>query len=282
MVVGELLKASVGTYLTLCAGFCVRYFTIIGGLYWILHVGFKEKWLSRRVQEAFPPPRDVAHEIRWSMINGAFTGLSGLVLYRLIHEGRTTMYFSVSDYGWMYFLASIVLGIAGYDTWIYWQHRLLHTRWLYRHVHAVHHTTNPTAFASLARHPVEAFIEQIYYILFILFVPVHPAAIGAVFMLFFANGVIAHLGYEFYPRAFTRHSLLGWVSTSTYHNMHHSLAGCNYGNAFNCWDRLMGTSHPAYHRTFDAVKARVEAATEVRRAAARPGVGESASTCPAA
>jgi sterol desaturase/sphingolipid hydroxylase (fatty acid hydroxylase superfamily) len=35
--------------------------------------------------------------------------------------------------------------------------------------------------------------------------------------------------------------------------MHHRHVTANYGSIFNYWDRLMGTSHPAYRATFDAV-----------------------------
>jgi sterol desaturase/sphingolipid hydroxylase (fatty acid hydroxylase superfamily) len=256
----EFLKTAVVTYVTLFAGFCLRYFTIMGGLYVLLQVVFKRRWLARRIQQAFPPMRDVRHEIRWSLINGAFTGITGVFLYRLVQNGGTSLYFDIGERGWLYFVASIVLGVIGYETWIYWQHRTLHTPWLYEHVHHIHHVTNPTAFASLTRHPFEACIEQTYYVLLIVFVPLHPLAIGGTLGFFFANGIIAHMGYEFYPPGFTRNRLLGWMNTSTYHNMHHSLEGCHFGNAFNFWDRWMGTYHSTYHATFEAVKARLGAA----------------------
>jgi len=100
------------------------------------------------------------------------------------------------------------------------------------------------------------------------FVPIHPVALGLAGLYMFIIGINAHAGYEFYPRGFTRHWLLGWINTSTHHNMHHRYVGCNYGNWFNFWDSLMGTNHPAYHDTFDAVP---------RRRVVVPG-GESLST----
>lgn len=272
------LAAAVIAYAAVFAAFCVRYFTVVGGVYVLLQVVCKRRWLARRIQAAFPPRRDVFHEIRWSLINGAVTGLTALLLYRLIGEGRTALYFDVADRGWLYLAATVVAGILGYETWIYWEHRLLHTPWLYRHVHAVHHVTNPTAFAALSRHPVEACLEQLYFVLAILFVPLHPLAVAAMVIFFFANGIVAHMGYEFYPEGFARHRLWGWLNSSTYHNMHHSLEGCHYGNAFNFWDRWLGTYHPAYLATFAAVKARLEprtagvqaAAVEAEPAAAQP------------
>jgi sterol desaturase/sphingolipid hydroxylase (fatty acid hydroxylase superfamily) len=35
--------------------------------------------------------------------------------------------------------------------------------------------------------------------------------------------------------------------------MHHRLVKCNYGLYFNIWDRLMGTNHPDYEKSFDQI-----------------------------
>ena len=76
----------------------------------------------------------------------------------------------------------------------------------------------------------------------------------------FFYGTMCHLGYEFYPRWFSRHSFFGWFNTATFHNQHHSLFRCNYAAWFLYWDRLMGTAHPTYLDAFDAVTAQRRAA----------------------
>jgi lathosterol oxidase len=265
-------EPSLKGYVSYCLGFCLRYFGLAGGIYLVSHVAFKRQWLVYRIQSTFPARADIAYEIRWSLLNTLCTGVSTLFIYQLVRDGRTSMYFTIADYGWLYFGISILLCIAGYDTWIYWQHRLLHTRWLFRHVHSVHHRlANPTPFAAFAQHPVETFMGNVYFILFVVFVPLHPLAIAAAGLYMFVIGIIAHSGYELYPQGFTRHRVFGWHNTSTHHNMHHQHVGCNYGNWFNYWDRLMRTNHVAYHDTFDAVTGRRRAASNVegsvRRAA---------------
>jgi sterol desaturase/sphingolipid hydroxylase (fatty acid hydroxylase superfamily) len=35
--------------------------------------------------------------------------------------------------------------------------------------------------------------------------------------------------------------------------MHHRLVKCNYGLYFNIWDRLMGTNHPDYEKSYNEV-----------------------------
>lgn len=272
MVAGKLFEPALSAYVGYCVGFCIRYFAVGCGIYWVFHVAFREKWLAHRIQQVFPSRDEVAHGIRWSMSNMAFSGVSAVVLYWLIRDGRTSMYFGVVGRdGWLYCAVSVVLGIAGYDAWFYWYHRLLHTPWLFQHVHATHHrAANPTAFAAFAHHPIETFLGNAYFVLFVMLVPVHPMAFGAVGAYLFTVNIIAHMGYEFYPRGFTRHRLLRWWGTSTHHNMHHRYVGCNYGIVFNYWDRLMGTNHPAYDETFDAITARVGATARERPAAALP------------
>lgn len=257
MAIDQFLQPDLAAYVRYCAGFCLRYFAIGGALFLLLHVWLRRRWLVYRIQQTFPSLREVGHEIRWSMSNTLCTGLATLLLYRLIRDGRTSLYFDIGAHGWAYFAFSVLLGIAGYDAWFYWQHRLLHTPWLFRHAHAIHHrVTNPTAFATFAHHPIETFMGNAYFLLLAIFVPMHPLALGAVGAVIFGFGIVGHLGYEFYPRGFVRHRLLGWYNTSTHHNMHHSETDCNYGLCFNYWDRLLGTNHPAYLDTFDAMKAR--------------------------
>ena len=256
MNVSGLFEPTLGAYALYLLNFCVRYFVVAGILGWVL----REKWLAYRIQESFPSLREVGYEIRWSMLNAALTGLSTILLYWLIREGGTKMYFAVAERGWLYFCASAALVFVGYDMWFYWYHRLLHTPWLFRHVHAVHHrAVNPTAFAAYALHPIETVVGNSYFVLLVLLVPIHPLAFGGAGLCISMFAFLVHSGYEFFPRGFTQCRLFWWLSTSTHHNMHHRHDKGNYGSLFNYWDYLMGTNHPAYHDTFEAIKARSDA-----------------------
>ena len=252
-----LVEPSFQAYLSYCVGFCIRYFAFAGGLYWLLHVRFKRRWAAYRVQEEFPGRAEIRHEITWSMANTACTGLATILTYQLIREGRTSMYFGLGERGGLYLVLSAALAVLGYDTWNYWQHRLLHTPWWFRHVHWVHHRVgNPTAFATFAQHPVETFMGNAFFILFVVLVPIHPLALAAAGAYLFAYGTLCHLGYEFFPRWVPRHALFGLFNNATYHNIHHRTARCNYGGWFIYWDRIMGTGDPGYYDAFDAVATR--------------------------
>ena len=252
-----LSEPSLAAYASHLAGFCVRYFVLAGGIYVLFHRLFRRRWQAYRIQQPFPSRRIVGYEIGWSLLNAACTGASTMLIYWLARAGRSSMYRDVGEYGWRYLGASAALVVVGYDAWIYWQHRWMHTPWLFRHVHAVHHRVrNPTAFGAFAQHPLETFLGNAYFVLIALFVPIHALAVAAAGGFLFVVALLAHSGYEFYPRGFTRHPLLGWLNTSTHHNMHHSRVGCNYGLCLNVWDRLLGTNDAAYHQTFDAIARR--------------------------
>lgn len=251
----SLFQPTLRGYLGYCVGFFVRYFLIAGSAYWILQIRWPARFLPYRVQKQFPTSASAVREITWTCLNTLCTGLSTLVLYWLIRDGWTRSYFTIDERGWPYLIFSAVVGVVGYDAWFYWQHRLLHTRWLLRHAHAIHHrSTNPTVFAAYAHHPIETFMGNLYFILFVLVVPVHPLAFAAFGGFLLLVSLVAHSGYEFFPPGFTRHPLTRWLGTSTHHNMHHRYFHWNFGIVFNFWDRVMGTNHPDYHATFDAVR----------------------------
>jgi len=253
----EFFQPDLGAFLRYVVGFSARYALLCGGLFFLLHRWAGPRLRAFKIQPAQPPPELIRHEIFWSASNTLCTGLFTLLLYWVIDRGHSSMYFSVDEHGWGWLCASVLLGILGFDTWFYFLHRTLHTPWLFRHAHAIHHRmVNPTPFASFSHHPIETFSEDAYFLLLVMFVPLHPYAMALVGLHAFALAIMGHMGFEFFPDGFTRHWLLGLHNTSTHHNMHHSHPGCNYGLYFNWWDRIMGTNHASYHEYFDAVKAR--------------------------
>ncbi len=242
-------------YVQYCLGFAVRSLAIAGPLYGFFYRWRPREWAAYRIQRELPGRDDVEHEIRWSIVTMACTGVTTVLLYEAVRRGWTRVYVDAGRYGWLYLGVSVAMAILVYDGWFYWQHRLLHHGWLFRHVHAVHHrVTNPTPFANFAAHPVETLMGTAYFFLLVMIVPMHPLALAAVSFHVFAWGTIAHLGYELYPRGFTRHPAFRWLNTATFHNMHHRHVTTNYGLMFSFWDRVMRTHHPAYHSTFDAIR----------------------------
>lgn len=258
MTSAQMFEPGVWAFVKYVVGFGARYLAVCGGLFWVLYVWRKARRF--KIQPRAPDGAIIRHEIVWSVSNTVTTGLFLMGMYAAVQAGHTRLYFDVNEHGWGWFFVSIPLGTIGFDAWFYWQHRLLHTRWLFRHCHAIHHKTrNPTPFAAFAHHPVETLLEDLYFLMLILVVPMHPLAFGAVGLHAFVLGVLGHMGFEFFPKGFTRHWLLGLHNTGTHHNLHHTQPRGNYSLYFNWWDKLMGTNHANYHDVFDEVVRRRDA-----------------------
>jgi Delta7-sterol 5-desaturase len=140
------------------------------------------------------------------------------------------------------------------DTYFYWTHRLMHHRRLYRLFHRVHHrSTNPTPWAAYSFAPMEALVHAAIVPLGAAIMPLHGSAVFAFVIFMITLNTIGHFGIELYPRGFSTGRVGRWLTTSTYHNLHHSQRGGNYGLYFTFWDRLMKTERADYPAAFSRV-----------------------------
>jgi sterol desaturase/sphingolipid hydroxylase (fatty acid hydroxylase superfamily) len=232
----------------------VRYLLFAGSFYLVFYV-WKNKAIWRaKIQQRYPENKHVIREIVNSSITIIIFGLVILGVIYASKAGLTRVYHNVSNHGYGYYIFSIVLMILIHDTYFYWTHRAMHWKPLFKMVHKTHHlSTNPTPFAAYAFHPLEAVIEIGIVPLIAFTIPYHPTALTLFSLYSLLLNVTGHLGFELFPKGFASHWLFKWHNTSTHHNMHHRLVKCNYGLYFNLWDRLMGTNHPDYEKSFDAV-----------------------------
>ena len=58
-------------------------------------------------------------------------------LQTFLITGYSTLYYNISDRGWLYLLASIPAFYIYIDCLAYYFHRMTHTKWLYIHIHKV-------------------------------------------------------------------------------------------------------------------------------------------------
>lgn len=116
------------------------------------------------------------------------------------------------------------------DTIFYFSHRLLHTRWLFKHVHVRHHRFRfVRGLVAEYAHPVEDLANFVAFM-------AGPVVLGSPFpivatwvFLRMLETVDAHSGYAFTPAA-SRHA---------FHHMY-AARGC-YGSFAGPWDRVLGT-----------------------------------------
>lgn len=213
----------------------------------------REKY--RKIQQRFPATKDYVREITYSVITAFIFAAIGFIVFATPVSSYTQTYWKITDHSVGYFVFSIVMMILVHDTYFYWTHRWMHKKSVYPCVHRVHHlSTNPSPWAAMAFHPIEAIIEGSVIILIAFLFPVHPLAIGIFLLFMMIYNVYGHLGYELYPRGF-HDSLFGkWINTSLSHNLHHQTFRGNYGLYFLWWDRWMGTLQDPDHGGSENVK----------------------------
>ena len=143
-------------------------------------------------------------------------------------------------------------------------HRLIHTPWLYRHVHSVHHrSVNPSPWSSLSMHPVE---HLLYFgsVAWHFILPSHPLL--ALYQIHFAGfgAIPGHVGFEKVElgesRAFDSHAFG--------HYLHHKHFEVNYGDGLVPLDKIFGTWHDGSDEAAEQMRKRLRARRESERSAA--------------
>ena len=84
---------------------------------------------------------------------------------------------------WAYNVLQIPFFILFTDFFIYWIHRGLHSKMLYKRLHKPHHKwVVPTPFASHAFHPLDGFAQSVPYHIFPYLFPLQKFAYIALFI----------------------------------------------------------------------------------------------------
>lgn len=203
------------------------------------------RWLPQfKIQPTLPKAKQVRNELLYSLSTIVVFSFIGTSIFWLYQNGYTTIYLSISQYGWPYFIFSILLMIVLHDTYFYWTHRLLHTPWFMKHIHVVHHrSVNPTPLAAYTFHPLEALLEGSLAYLYVLIFPVHVFAFFFVTIFVLLLNILGHSGFEFVPSRIRKGRIGSLFTSSTHHNLHHSKVHHNFGYYFTLWDKWMRTLH---------------------------------------
>lgn len=247
----------IGRFTGILAITLLRYFLMAGLAFMMVY-----RWLpailhNSKIQQRIAERKDFIREITNSVLSSILIAIAAVIALSGSLRPYTSIYTDVNTYPWWWIPASLLLSLVIHDTYFYWMHRLLHQKKLFRISHVVHHqSTNPSPWAAYSFHFVEAFLEGAVVIVLVILLPLHIVTLVLFAFTSFGINVYGHLGYEIMPKRF-RHTLLFEIlSTSAYHNLHHSKFKGNYGLYFRVWDRLMGTENPDYVKEYDKIQQR--------------------------
>jgi sterol desaturase/sphingolipid hydroxylase (fatty acid hydroxylase superfamily) len=228
---------------------------IISITYLLVWKKFRHRLRHRRIQVPGRVDREqINSELRNSFFTLLVSALFTSIIFYLNTKGYTKIYSKYSEHSPFYAIAGFFFLLLIDDTWFYWIHRLLHHPSIFRYVHAVHHKSidvNP--FSSLSFHWIEPFLLTVWIFPVVWFIPTFAPILGFVQVFGLLDNIKSHLGYELYPANWNK-SWLRFLTSSTFHNMHHRKFKGNYGVHFRIWDKFLKTEFYDYEVEFDRIQ----------------------------
>lgn len=140
---------------------------------------------------------------------------------------------------WAWFVFLLVLGPMVHSVHFYGGHRLLHTKFLYKNFHSLHHNNVQVGpWSGLSMHPVE---HIIYFSTVVVqwLVALHP--VNALYQIHLAafQPAPGHCGFE----KMNVCPGVDFAAGSHFHYQHHKYFECNYGGSLIPLDIWFGTFH---------------------------------------
>ncbi|XP_060067837.1 lathosterol oxidase-like [Ylistrum balloti] len=178
-------------------------------------------------------------EILYTLKSVPLMSLPTVVLFFIEVRGHSKLYDDVgtSRLNWLFVLTSVATFILFTDMCIYWIHRFLHHRSIYKYIHKDHHKWKvPTPFASHAFHPLDGFLQSCPYHIYPFLFPLHKYTYLALFVFVNIWTVSIHDANYKVPGI-----LKPVVNGSAHHTDHHLFYNYNYGQFFTLWDRIGGS-----------------------------------------
>jgi len=183
-----------------------------------------------------------AQQLKWDLFwsaaypfGAAFTiywAMAGLQFLKI-----SKVYFDFEEHGKFYYILSFVAFILILDFFRYWFHRAMHTSFLYRHFHSVHHKSIDVSPLSAVRvHPIDLVLGTPWMVATNIF-PIHISIVVIFSSFYHVQNLYRHFGYHFRILPFLDRILVSPPN----HELHHSRHVGNYGASLTLWDDLFGT-----------------------------------------
>lgn len=114
-------------------------------------------------------------------------------------------------------------------------------KWIYE-IHKHHHYHIKTNVYSLyVLHPIETFGFGMLWLFTILIVDYNFYSVAIYLVLNLTYGILGHLEKNIFPKFWSTNTLTKWISTTKFHNNHHTNETKNFGFYFTFWDKIFKT-----------------------------------------
>ncbi len=234
-----------------------RYVIFAVAVWLVLWIVLKGVLKGRKIREETPPARQLVVEFLVSIRSIAIFSTIGVSMFLLEGAGLLPGPALAAQRGASWAIVSFVLMVIAHDAYFYWTHRLMHDPRLFRRMHRRHHRShNPSPFTAYSFDLAEAAVLASFVPLWMILVPTPWTTVGLFMLHQIVRNTLGHSGYELMPANRNGRPMIGFLTTTTHHDLHHAEAGWNYGLYFTWWDKVMGTEHPDYHARFASVAAR--------------------------
>ncbi len=228
----DLTRQSLSLFIITMVGGWLMYFTAAAFSYFVIF----DHRLMKHPQFI---PNQVRLEILFTTKSVPFMALLTFGLFILEVRGYSKLYLEVAGgwRDWAFVAVSVPAFLMFTDCLIYWIHRGLHHRLVYKYVHKDHHRWKvPTPFASHAFHPLDGFLQSVPYHIYPFLFPLNKVIYLALFVFVNIWTVSIHDGDYRVPLV-----LRPFVNGSAHHTDHHLFYNYNYGQFFTLWDRIGGS-----------------------------------------
>jgi sterol desaturase/sphingolipid hydroxylase (fatty acid hydroxylase superfamily) len=231
----ELLSGSDNLFLAFVMAYLVQiclYFLICGTVVIICRFMLKTLRLGQLLDGIRLQPNQVKKEIYSSLVTSCIYAAYLLLCIRLSTR--------VEPRSFLEGINHLVMFMLFYDFLNYFTHRLFHTDQIRKYHRHHHNAIRVTPWSSSSLHPIEAFINQIPFLLFVLMFSVSAYMLVLFYAWLMIGMAIAHSNYS----PFVNLKGLYWLKRYVcFHQRHHQLGSVNYGFLGTHWDRIFGTHY---------------------------------------
>jgi sterol desaturase/sphingolipid hydroxylase (fatty acid hydroxylase superfamily) len=224
------LKGFLMANLVLSSFIIFRYFLMVFPFYLIRKNKLKDKVKLK--------PKQVAFEIKYSLLSTVFFSLSGYFVGLLWDLNLTQIYLKFDAYTLAYLPLSFLIYTLVHEFYFYFTHVWMHKPKVFKKIHSIHHFSNPTSpWASFSFHPLECLVHAVFLPIMVMIIPIHPVVLISYLTFMTVTAIINHLGFELLPFK----PINQFFISGTHHGLHHKMYNGNYGLYFCFIDKWMKT-----------------------------------------